>query len=109
MDNQFEEEGWGSVTQDQSGETPCTVDGKALGLSQFKKDTNKKSTPYLCNLRLTYVHPAFLWFHHSLGDPDEGGAVDLGAFQDFVAWQIAEGTHGLVPVGTTGRKPHPDP
>ncbi len=32
-------------------------------------------------------------------------AVDLKAFQDFVAWQLAEGTHGLVPVGTTGESP----
>lgn len=33
------------------------------------------------------------------------GAIDERAFQDFVDWQIAEGTHGLVPVGTTGESP----
>ncbi|ALN73716.1 4-hydroxy-tetrahydrodipicolinate synthase [Aureimonas sp. AU20] len=33
------------------------------------------------------------------------GSVDEGAFRDFVEWQIAEGTHGLVPVGTTGESP----
>lgn len=33
------------------------------------------------------------------------GALDEKGFQDFVAWQIAEGTHGLVPVGTTGESP----
>jgi 4-hydroxy-tetrahydrodipicolinate synthase len=33
------------------------------------------------------------------------GAIDEKAYQDFVAWQIAEGTHGLVPVGTTGESP----
>ncbi len=33
------------------------------------------------------------------------GAVDEKKFQEFCAWQIAEGTHGLVPVGTTGESP----
>ncbi|MFC7332964.1 4-hydroxy-tetrahydrodipicolinate synthase [Rhodocista pekingensis] len=34
--------------------------------------------------------------------PFRNGGIDERAFQDFVEWQIAEGTHGLVPVGTTG-------
>ncbi len=33
------------------------------------------------------------------------GAVDEEAFQSLVEWQIAEGTHGLVPCGTTGESP----
>ena len=33
------------------------------------------------------------------------GAVDEKAFQDFVQWQIEQGTDGLVPVGTTGESP----
>ena len=33
------------------------------------------------------------------------GKIDEKAFQDLVAWQIAEGTHGLVPCGTTGESP----
>jgi 4-hydroxy-tetrahydrodipicolinate synthase len=37
--------------------------------------------------------------------PFKGGKVDEKAFQDFVAWQIAEGTNGLVPCGTTGESP----
>jgi len=36
---------------------------------------------------------------------DNGGAFDEKAFQAFVEWQIAEGTSGLVPVGTTGESP----
>jgi dihydrodipicolinate synthase len=37
--------------------------------------------------------------------PMRDGAVDEKAFGSFVEWQIAEGTHGLVPVGTTGESP----
>jgi len=37
--------------------------------------------------------------------PFANGAVDEKAFSAFVDWQIAEGTHGLVPVGTTGESP----
>lgn len=33
------------------------------------------------------------------------GAVDEKAFQRFVDWQIAEGSSGIVPVGTTGESP----
>lgn len=33
------------------------------------------------------------------------GAVDEKAFGELVEWQIAEGTNGLVPVGTTGESP----
>jgi 4-hydroxy-tetrahydrodipicolinate synthase len=34
--------------------------------------------------------------------PMSGGAVDLRALRELVEWQIAEGTDGLVPCGTTG-------
>ena len=34
--------------------------------------------------------------------PFRNGAVDEEAFRKFVSWQIAEGSHGLVPAGTTG-------
>jgi 4-hydroxy-tetrahydrodipicolinate synthase len=37
--------------------------------------------------------------------PFRGGRVDLKAFEAFVERQIAEGTHGLVPCGTTGESP----
>jgi 4-hydroxy-tetrahydrodipicolinate synthase len=37
--------------------------------------------------------------------PFANGALDEKAFATFVDWQIAEGTHGLVPVGTTGESP----
>ncbi len=37
--------------------------------------------------------------------PFKNGKVDEKAFERFVDWQIAEGTHGLVPVGTTGEAP----
>ncbi len=41
----------------------------------------------------------------ALMTPFINGAVDEKAFSAFVDWQIAEGSHGLVPVGTTGEGP----
>ncbi len=41
----------------------------------------------------------------ALVTPFRDGALDEKAFRGFVDWQIAEGTHGLVPVGTTGESP----
>lgn len=37
--------------------------------------------------------------------PFRNGAVDETAFQEHVAWQLGQGTHGLVPIGTTGECP----
>jgi 4-hydroxy-tetrahydrodipicolinate synthase len=37
--------------------------------------------------------------------PFANGSLDEKAFCDLVEWQIAEGTNGLVPVGTTGESP----
>src|SRR5437762_1158163 len=37
--------------------------------------------------------------------PFANGALDEKAFERFVEWQITEGSHGLVPVGTTGESP----
>jgi 4-hydroxy-tetrahydrodipicolinate synthase len=37
--------------------------------------------------------------------PFADGALDEKAFSALIDWQIAEGTHGLVPVGTTGEVP----
>src|SRR5262245_41534562 len=41
----------------------------------------------------------------ALVTPFKNGGLDETAFRDLVEWQIAEGTHGLVPVGTTGESP----
>lgn len=41
----------------------------------------------------------------ALVTPFRDGAVDDKTFQAFVDWQIGEGTHGLVPCGTTGESP----
>src|SRR3974390_109246 len=41
----------------------------------------------------------------ALVTPFKNGSVDEKAFRDIVEWQIAEGTNGLVPVGTTGESP----
>jgi 4-hydroxy-tetrahydrodipicolinate synthase len=41
----------------------------------------------------------------ALVTPFKNGVVDEKAFRGLVAWQIGEGTNGLVPVGTTGESP----
>jgi len=41
----------------------------------------------------------------ALVTPMANGSLDEEAFRAFVEWQIEEGSHGLVPVGTTGESP----
>ncbi|HEX5508069.1 MAG TPA: 4-hydroxy-tetrahydrodipicolinate synthase [Pseudolabrys sp.] len=41
----------------------------------------------------------------ALVTPFKNGSVDERVFRELVEWQIAEGTNGLVPVGTTGESP----
>jgi 4-hydroxy-tetrahydrodipicolinate synthase len=41
----------------------------------------------------------------ALVTPFKNGALDESAFRSLVNWQIEQGTHGLVPVGTTGESP----
>ncbi len=41
----------------------------------------------------------------ALVTPFRNGKFDEAAFTRFIEWQISEGTHGLVPVGTTGESP----
>ncbi|WP_414471564.1 4-hydroxy-tetrahydrodipicolinate synthase [Microvirga sp. M2] len=41
----------------------------------------------------------------ALVTPFRDGAVDEAAFRAFINWQIDQGAHGVVPVGTTGESP----
>ena len=41
----------------------------------------------------------------ALVTPFKDGAVDMDTLKKLVDWQIAEGSSGLVPVGTTGESP----
>jgi len=41
----------------------------------------------------------------ALVTPFKNGAFDETAYERIIEWQIAQGTHGLVPVGTTGESP----
>jgi len=49
--------------------------------------------------------PPFQGSITALITPFKNGEVDAKAFQRLVQWQIDQGTHGLVPVGTTGESP----
>ncbi|MEO1577358.1 MAG: 4-hydroxy-tetrahydrodipicolinate synthase [Pseudomonadota bacterium] len=41
----------------------------------------------------------------ALVTPFSGGEVDYDALKKLIDWQISEGSHGIVPVGTTGESP----
>jgi 4-hydroxy-tetrahydrodipicolinate synthase len=49
--------------------------------------------------------PPFQGSITALITPFKNGKIDGKAFQRHVEWQIDQGTHGLVPVGTTGESP----
>ena len=49
--------------------------------------------------------PPFQGSITALITPFKNGALDETAFQRFVEWQISQGSHGLVPCGTTGESP----
>ena len=53
----------------------------------------------------TMSTPEFRGSNTALITPFKGDKVDYAAFEKIVEWQISEGTHGLVPVGTTGESP----
>jgi 4-hydroxy-tetrahydrodipicolinate synthase len=50
-------------------------------------------------------HPQFTGSITALVTPFRSGVVDEEAFRALIAWQIENGTHGFVPVGTTGEGP----
>lgn len=49
--------------------------------------------------------PPFKGSITALITPFKDGKVDVAAFRKLVEWQIDQGTHGLVPCGTTGESP----
>ncbi|BAQ17390.1 dihydrodipicolinate synthase [Methyloceanibacter caenitepidi] len=49
--------------------------------------------------------PMFQGSITALITPFKDGSVDEAAFRKLVEWQIDQGTHGLVPCGTTGESP----
>ena len=51
------------------------------------------------------VKTSFRGSFTALVTPFNNGSLDEKAFRSLVDWQVAEGTHGLVPVGTTGESP----
>ena len=54
---------------------------------------------------MTAATTSFRGSYTALVTPFKNGAVDEKAFRDLIDWQIAEGSNGLVPVGTTGESP----
>ena len=54
---------------------------------------------------MTETHPRLRGSMTALVTPFRDGACDEAAFRAFVNWQIEQGTHALVPTGTTGESP----
>ena len=53
-----------------------------------------------------YTHLPFTGSNTALVTPFKSdGGLDESAFEKLVDWQIEQGTHGLIPVGTTGESP----
>src|SRR6476661_3872303 len=50
-------------------------------------------------------HTPFTGSMPALVTPFKGGRIDEESLRALVEWQIAEGSSGLVPVGTTGESP----
>jgi 4-hydroxy-tetrahydrodipicolinate synthase len=55
--------------------------------------------------RIMTARTSFKGSFTALVTPFKNGGLDETAFRNLVDWQIAEGTSGLVPVGTTGESP----
>ena len=62
----------------------------------------------LCSARLLKVSfplCSSLMLMPALVTPFKDGAVDVDTLKSLVDWHIEQGSHGLVPVGTTGESP----
>src|SRR3954469_25674489 len=80
--------------------------GRVLRQSQHATEALRRAP--IRRKRRTKVMTAKTSFRGSftaLVTPFKNGALDEKAFRALVGWQIAEGTNGLVPVGTTGESP----
>ena len=61
--------------------------------------------PFIQGFVIMTAKTSFRGSFTALVTPFKNGSVDEKAFRELVDWQIAEGTKGLVPVGTTGESP----
>src|SRR5947209_1693238 len=55
--------------------------------------------------RVMTARTSFKGSFTALVTPFKNGSVDEEAYRGLIDWQLAEGTNGLVPVGTTGESP----
>jgi 4-hydroxy-tetrahydrodipicolinate synthase len=71
-------------------------DSLAPQTAEKRRFARERAMPAKTNFRGSFT---------ALVTPFRNGSVDEKMFRDLVDWQIAEGTNGLVPVGTTGESP----
>src|ERR1700728_4553326 len=72
------------------------------GLRYRKRSACRRAAP---GTRIMTAKTNFRGSFTALVTPFNNGSVDEKVFRALVDWQIAEGTNGLVPVGTTGESP----
>jgi 4-hydroxy-tetrahydrodipicolinate synthase len=74
-------------------------------MARRAKSVSTRREPDSPEERLMATRTDFRGSFTALVTPFRDGAVDEKAYRGIVAWQIGEGTNGLVPVGTTGESP----
>src|ERR1700687_483267 len=85
--------GWAGLLPDRQARYELTVSSKR---QRRRPSVRRKSMAAKTNFRGSFT---------ALVTPLKNGSLDEAAFRGLVSWQIAEGTNGLVPVGTTGESP----
>src|ERR1700733_11811970 len=78
---------------------------KSVSMARRAKSVSTRREPNSPEERLMATRTDFRGSFTALVTPFRDGAVDEKAYRGIVAWQIGEGTNGLVPVGTTGESP----
>ena len=70
-----------------------------------RDNLNSRNCPFFGHTKAVGTDPMFKGSITALVTPMQNGSLDEAAFREFIDWQIEEGSHGLVPMGTTGESP----
>jgi 4-hydroxy-tetrahydrodipicolinate synthase len=79
--------------------------GGSIGMAASPWASAAPHRPETIEDRAMTARTSFRGSFTALVTPFRNGALDEKAYRELIEWQIAEGTSGLVPVGTTGESP----